>query len=131
SDGDDLYAKVKMSVRTGALRARRAALEDELEQARIDGLSEEETGVFWRAEALRTANAATLRSLVGQRQELAAAMAAVRRNRALASGSGETDLIALDLRSRVDSIAYAADIAGLDATIADTRRLDSKLRFRN
>ncbi len=130
SANEELYAKVKVSVRTGVLSRRREQFEDEVVRSRVDNLFENQTGVFWRANEIRRANRRALESLVEQRAQVAHALSIARRNTVLNSVSYQPELYTPRLRARTDVILLKSDLAGLDATIADTQRIDKKLSFK-
>ncbi len=129
SNRDDFYGKVKMSVRLGALSSKRRAYEDEAASARMDGLFEDQTGVFWRVRELQKANSRALSSLLVQRREVAAALEESRSNSRLGSRAYEPELFVPKMRGQIDTVTLKAELAGLDATIADTRRISRKLSF--
>jgi len=130
STNDEAYAKAKLSVRLGAFDPRRQELEDIAEEARIQGLYEEQSGVFWRAGEIASANRRALSALTRQRQEILEALAQTRRTAAIRDADYETELMMPRLRARIDVLALKAELAGLDATIADTRRIERTLSFR-
>lgn len=129
NDDAELYANVKMSVRLGAFAPARQAFEDEAERARLDRLSEENSGILWRAVEIRRANQKARDALIAQHKDLQKAYDEAVRSRKIASGKHEEELRAIALRAQVDVIALKAEIAGIKATIADTKRIDEKLRF--
>jgi len=95
----------------------------------MDGLFEDQSGVFWRIRELQKANASALESLIVQRREVAAALEESRRNSKLGSAAYEPELFVPKMRGQIDVITLKAELAGLDATIADTRRISRKLKF--
>lgn len=126
---DDLFAKVKVSIRLGTFNPKRDAYEDEIASAREDGMYEDQTGIFWRADEVARTSIRALQSLEAQRAQVAGAYAQAKRNSALRSTSLEPDLFMPRIRAMIDSVALRAELAGLDATIADTRRIHQKLSF--
>jgi len=129
--GNDLYAKVKVGVRLGVYHPDRSAFEDELRRSRVDALHEANTGVLWRASKLAGANGRVLENLHLQRKEVASALAEAKRTIVAATNADDPWLVSSGLRSRIDIVALGAELAGLDATIADVSRLDKKLRFKD
>ncbi len=130
SNRDDFYGNVKLSVRLGAFSAKRRAYEDEVTRARLDGLFEDQSGVFWRIRELQKANARALKSLLDQRREVADALAESQSNSKLGSRAYEPELFVPKMRGQIDAVTLKAELAGLDATIADTRRISRKLSFK-
>ncbi len=130
SNRDDFYGNVKMSVRLGAFSSKRQAYEDEVTSARMDGLFEDQSGVFWRVRELQKANARALNSLLVQRREVAAALSESLNNSRLGSAAYEPELFVPKVRGQIDAVTLKAELAGLDATIADTRRISRKLSFK-
>lgn len=127
-DGD-FSGNVKMSVRLGAFSKTRKTFEDEAQSARQDALFEDGNGIFWRARQIAEANGYALRALTVQRDDIRNALSEARRSSELASSFGGTDLIGPALRSQLDAISLAADLAGIEATMADSKRIDRRLRF--
>lgn len=126
---NDFSAKIKVSLRLGALRTRRHDLEDIAADARVESLFEEDRGVLWRAGAIGDANSRALSSLRQRRSELQQAIATARSNATITGDGYEDELTAVNLRAQIDIVAFRAELAGVDATIADTRKLGRKLRF--
>ncbi|MEM8749148.1 MAG: hypothetical protein AAGF28_02525 [Pseudomonadota bacterium] len=127
---DDIYGKVKISLRLGALSPRRAAFEDEMMASRVDTLFEHQSGVFWKASEIARANRSALNALKDQRAQVNSAYAAAMKNKKTYSAAYEPELLSSQLRARIDVANLGALRAGLDATIADVERLDKKLSFR-
>lgn len=125
----EAFAKAKLSIRLGAFDPRRDELEDIAGQARIDGLYEEQSGAFWRAGEIVNANRRALDALRKQRGEIISAMTKARQTAAIRSTDYETELTMPRLRARVDILALKAELAGVDATIADTKRIGKTLSF--
>lgn len=128
--GNDLYAKVKVGVRLGVFHPDRSSFEEELKASRMDALYEANTGALWRADRLSGVNGRVLRNLQMQRKQVASALKEARRTVAASAGADDPWLVSSGLRSRIDIVALGAELAGLDATIADVARLDRKLRFK-
>ena len=130
SEDRGAYAKVKVSLRLGALRPQRYAFEDELISARQDGLYERNTGVFWKASEIGRANNRALSSLNRQRNRVRVALRQADRNANLRSSDYDTETRAVAIRGKIDRLALKADLAGLNATVADTKRIAQKLKYR-
>ena len=129
SDDGELTGKVEFAVRLGAFSARRHALDDVVEEARIAELFEEEGGILWRIDELRAANERVLNALHRQRRDTKRALDKAIANTDLGPVDFDSALLGSQLRARVDVQALRADLRALDATIADTKRIEQKLRF--
>lgn len=127
---NDYSAKVRVSLRLGALRTRRHELEEIAADARVDSLYERDRGVLWRAGEIGRSNNRVLSSLRQRRSELLEALASARSNASITGDGFEEELTAVNLRGKIDVIALKAELAGVNATIADTERLYAKLRFK-
>jgi hypothetical protein len=79
---------------------------------------------------LQKANARALKSLLDQRREVADALAESQSNSKLGSRAYEPELFVPKMRGQIDAVTLKAELAGLDATIADTRRISRKLSFK-
>jgi len=122
-------AKVTVSMRLGAVYNRRYELEDVAANARLEQLFEKDRGVLWRSEELAKANTLHLRSLKKQRANILSALASAKRNAGRSTTTFEPEMISTQIRARIDILSLQSDLVGLDATIADTDRLNRKLRF--
>jgi len=127
---NDYSAKIRVSLRLGALRGRRHELEDVASDARVDSLFEQDRGVLWRANEIGQSNYRVLSSLRKRRGELREALASARSNATITGDGFEEELTAVNLRAQIDVIALRAELAGVNATIADTEKLYAKLRFK-
>lgn len=127
---NDYSAKIRVSLRLGALRARRHELEDVAADARVDSLFEQDRGVLWRANEIGQSNYRVLSSLRKRRSELQEALSSARSNATITGVGFEEELTAVNLRAQIDVIALRAELAGVKATIADTEKLYAKLRFK-
>ena len=121
--------KIAVSFRLGAAYSRRSELEDIAEDARIAEYYERDSGALWRTGQMAQANKFILRSMKRQRRDLLAALAQAKRNARHTASEFEPELLRQQIHAKVNVIALQADLAGLDATIADTRRVDGKLKF--
>ncbi|MEM7299937.1 MAG: hypothetical protein AAF468_02550 [Pseudomonadota bacterium] len=129
-DSDDLYGKVKVSYRLGAASPKRHAYEDAAMQARLEALDEPRRGSLWRAGELADAYKRATSALINQRNQLVVALREARKNARIFSRSFEVELLGPKVRAQIDVIRLKADIAALDATLKDLKRVDRNLRFK-
>ena len=129
TDSSSTYANVKVSMRLGAFTKGRHQYEHEAAQARLDGYHEKNTGLFWRANEIAIANRRALSALRQQRRQVRTALSEAKRNAVIKQDGYEQELIASSLRARIDVITLSAELGALDATIADTLRIEKKLKF--
>lgn len=126
----ELSGSLKVAVRLGALSERRHQLEEVARRARVDALSEQDVGVLWRTAELAKANDRGLNALYAVRRDLKAGLKQARRNTRRVPTAFEEDLFMPRMRARIDILILQADLAGVNATIADTKRINAKLRFK-
>ena len=129
TDDGDLTGKLELSVRLGAFSRRRHQLEEIAGEARVAQMYEEESGTLWRVEELRKANSRVLSSLRGQRRDVKEALDKAKINTSGKFVEFDPNQIPSQLRAKIDVIALKAELAALDATIRDTKRIDAKLGF--
>ena len=126
---DDLYGKVKFSYRLGAANPRRHEFEDAAMAARIEALHETRRGALWRANELANANSRARTALIRQRDQLQASLNQAQRNAEIYSRSFEVELLGPRIRARIDVIRVGAEIAAINATLKDMKRVERNLRF--
>ena len=126
---EDVYAKVKLGVKLGALSPRRRAYEDAALAARQNSLNEELGGPIWRASYAESSGAKALPGLKRARDQVSAAKSSAERTAANLSASERPELLATALAVRVEAIGHGAELAGANAAIAqieeNLRRLGS------
>lgn len=127
----ELRGTLQVSVRLGAFSKRRHELEEVARSARQAQHLEKDSGVLWRAGELARANKRVLANLRKQRQDIVRALKQAQSNSRRVNRALEDDLLMPQLRARIDVLALKANLAGLDATIADTVRIERKLKFKN
>ncbi len=121
--------KVKLSIRLGAFSKRRHNLEQISREARVDGYSEAESGAFWRTNQMVSANQQMISGLRKQRVDVNRALTQARHNTVNPGVEYEEELLPARIRGRIDAINLTATMAGIDATIADMKSMNSKLRY--
>ena len=126
-DGET-YGKVKFSVRTGAFLPRRGAFEDEATAARLEALNDRGSGMFWRLDELRAASDRALADLRQQRRELRKGLREAEEVVNVPGHRFGTGLEASRLRARVDAVVFRAELAGVEATIAEMEGTVRRLR---
>ena len=126
---EDLYAKVKLGLKLGALSPRRQAYEDAALAARQDALNEELGGPIWRAGYAESSGAKALPGLKRARDQISAAKSSAERTAANLSASERPELLANALAVRLEAIGHGAELAGANAAISqiedNLRRLGS------
>ena len=123
----EVSARLKVSMRLGALSRKRYEYERLLEEARLDRFDERETGIFWRTRELVRANSRVLEGLRAERIQLLDALVQTKGNSVVPDH--DPDMIATALRARVDTIALSAQLKGVEATIAHMATVNRRLRF--
>ena len=127
-EGGDTYGKVKFSVRTGALLPQRHAFEDEATAARLEALNDRGSGMFWRLDELRAASRRALADLRQQRRELRSGLRKAEEIVTVPGHRFGTGLEASRLRARVDAVVFRAELAGVEATIAEMEETVRRLQ---
>ncbi|MEL7273482.1 MAG: hypothetical protein AAGK33_08590 [Pseudomonadota bacterium] len=130
SRNGEISGTLKVAVRLGALSERRHQLEEVARRARVDVLSQRDSGVLWRTRELAKANDRGLKALHAVRRDILAGIKQAKRNTRRVPTAFEEDLFMPRMRARVDVLILRADLAGVNATIADTMRINAKLRFK-
>ncbi|MEM9733524.1 MAG: hypothetical protein AAF903_08575 [Pseudomonadota bacterium] len=130
SRNGELSGTLKVAVRLGAFSERRHQLEEVARRARVDVLSERDSGVLWRTKELAKANDRGLKALYAVRRDILAGIKQAQRNTKRVPTAFEEDLFMPRMRARIDVLILRADLAGVNATIADTKRINAKLRFK-
>ncbi len=129
ADGE-VTAKIAVSMRLGAFRPRRYELEELAEQSRVDSLYEVNRGALWQTQEIARSHVGVLGSLHKQSRNVKSALRSAQVNARKGSSSYEPEMVASRLKARIDVLKLKAELAGLNATIVDTKRWNSKLSFR-
>lgn len=130
SEDGEVSAKIAVSMRLGAFRPRRYELEEIARQSRVDSLYEVNRGALWQTQEIARSHVSVLSSLKKQRHNVAKALVSARTNARKGASSYEPEMVAARLKAKIDVLKLKAELAGLDATISDTKRWNSKLSFR-
>ncbi len=116
---EDVFAKVKVGIRLGALSPRRQQFEDAAASARAASMSEELGGPLWQTEYARSAAAKALPGLREAAQKTQAALNAARQGARNMAASDRPELAAAALAARVEAVSLKAELAALNAAIAE------------
>lgn len=130
SGREEVSGTVQVSLRLGAFYKRRHELENVLQESSGAQHFEVDSGIFWRTSEMAKANERALSNLHVQRRELLRAIAQAERNARQVAKEYAEDLIMPRLRAKIDLISLRANLAGINATIADTKRINKKLRYK-
>ncbi|MFZ1813770.1 MAG: hypothetical protein WBO55_03165 [Rhizobiaceae bacterium] len=115
---ESTYAKVKFGIRLGALSSRREAYEDAALVARNAALHQELGGPVWRTAYTQASTQKALHGMRSARSQLAASRKSALRTAGDLAASDNADLMATALAARMEAIALGAELAGVDAAIA-------------
>ena len=126
----ETYARVKMSLRTGALLPGRSNHEDVATAARLAGLDDEGTGALWKLDELRAASRRGVADLQGQIGRLRRGIREAGRILAEPPSPLDDGLDNIKLRARLDVVSLRADLAAAEATLRDVRRTAARLDAR-
>lgn len=105
-------------------------MEEVAEEARNAALFEPNRGILWRSDEFAQVNRQVVHSLRKERSKVATALQDARRTAKMTSSNGQPDMLAANLKARIDVVRLRADLAGIDATIADTGNLGHKLTYK-
>ncbi|MEZ5870792.1 MAG: hypothetical protein R3D32_02895 [Nitratireductor sp.] len=114
---EDVYAKVKLGLKLGALSPRRRAYEDAAMAARQNSLNEELGGPIWRATYAESSGAKALPGLKRARDQISAARNSAEKTAANLAASDRPELVANGLAVRLEAIGHGAELAGANAAI--------------
>ena len=124
------YGKVKLSYRLGAMSPVRRDYEDIAAEARVSALHEKNRGILWQSSEMSSSIARARSGLVAQRRQLIRAMGEARQNADRYVKGYETEMLLPRYKGQIDQIALAAQLRGVDATLADMKHIERNLRFR-
>lgn len=127
-DGE-IRAKLAVSMRLGAYTPRRYQLEEIAEEARNAALFEPDRGVLWRSDEFAQVSRQIVRSLNKERSKVAIALQDAQRTAEMTASNDQPDMLAANLKARIDAVRLRAELAGIEATIADNGNLGRKLTF--